>query len=561
MTQLIHKIVLLLCILGCSASVMAASSSEAEYKKLSKSWTLNADGSKEFHYNMELTIYTYTAMRSKYGESFVTYNPKYQTLKINSSYTKQKDGTIVKTPDNAFVEVLPSSAANAPYYNGLKEMVIVHTGLELGATIYLDYTLTTKAGYMPELDIVEPIEQSSPVKEYNISISVPNGDELNYGTVNYNSKANEKTSNGIRQVSWSFKNVPAASRAPYRNSDAPLFIATTYPSQKEALNTLYAQLETKESMPLLSLAETVTSGKSSDAEKVQAVLSFVHNDFAHSSLSLEETGYLIRPVEDVINSAYGTNAELINLMQGLLSALKIENEVCAMYPIPNPDSKMGLKNVRLFIKAMADNRTWLLNPNTESMDEAGWMSGRYYIADLKNGTEVTMPVVNADIKYDIAITVNSGKASLQVKSDISEALKSYVGSPEKSLEANVSEQNGIMIVSLPDSPKGIAHSAYVKGNTTRDCNLVLPYASNETYSYSVQIPDGKECITPVLEKNLSNAAGTVQVTVRQNGNTMEVKRNIKLNSSTISKADYTAFHTLLATWVNENYNVLMFKDK
>ena len=88
-------------------------------------------------------------MNSLYGETFIVYDPAYQQLKINESYTRQVDGTIVTTPANAFVEVLPSAAANAPAYNGLKEMVVVHTGLELGATIYLDYTVTTDAGALP----------------------------------------------------------------------------------------------------------------------------------------------------------------------------------------------------------------------------------------------------------------------------------------------------------------------------------------------------------------------------------------------------------------------------
>lgn len=114
-------------LLTISASAFAAS--EAEYQKLAKSWTLHADGSQEFRCNMELTLFTHTAMNSTYGESFIVYNPEYQTLTINTSYTKQKDGNIVKTPANAFVEVLPAKAADAPAYNGLKEMVVVRTGL------------------------------------------------------------------------------------------------------------------------------------------------------------------------------------------------------------------------------------------------------------------------------------------------------------------------------------------------------------------------------------------------------------------------------------------------
>lgn len=107
--------------------------SEAEFGKLTKAYTLHADGSQEIRVQKELTLFTHAAMNRVYGESFIIYNPEFQTLKIHDSYTRQKDGTIVKTPENALLEVLPSAAADAPAYNGLKEMVVVHTGLELGA--------------------------------------------------------------------------------------------------------------------------------------------------------------------------------------------------------------------------------------------------------------------------------------------------------------------------------------------------------------------------------------------------------------------------------------------
>lgn len=80
--------------------------SEAEFGKLVKSYTLRTDGSQEMRVQKELTLFTHAAMNGLYGESFIIYNPAYQELKIHESYTRQKDGSIVKTPDNAFVEVL-----------------------------------------------------------------------------------------------------------------------------------------------------------------------------------------------------------------------------------------------------------------------------------------------------------------------------------------------------------------------------------------------------------------------------------------------------------------------
>ncbi len=76
MTNILHKLALLLCLLAITASAFAGP--EAEYKKLSKAYTLNADGSQEFRYSMELTLFTHTAMNGTYGESFIVYNPQYQ---------------------------------------------------------------------------------------------------------------------------------------------------------------------------------------------------------------------------------------------------------------------------------------------------------------------------------------------------------------------------------------------------------------------------------------------------------------------------------------------------
>jgi len=61
------------------------------------------------------------------------------------------DGKKVETPSNAFNEILPSFAAGAPAFNGLRDMVITHTGLERGAVINLDYTLHTAKDNTPAL--------------------------------------------------------------------------------------------------------------------------------------------------------------------------------------------------------------------------------------------------------------------------------------------------------------------------------------------------------------------------------------------------------------------------
>ena len=584
MTNLINKIICLLIVLGTAISVSAAP--EAEFKKLIKSWTLNTDGSQEFHYNMELTIYSYLAMRSLYGESFIQYNPEYQTFKINSSYTKQKDGTIVKTPDNAFVEVLPRSAADAPAYNHLKEMVVVHTGLELGATIYLDYTITTKAGYLPGLDIFEPIQQASPIKEYSLSVTVPVDKDLSYSLANPQVMAKVNVEEGMRTISWKLKNVKPASLAPMQrieSGDMQYLACSTFETNKEAMNYLFGQFDRPESMPLISLAETLTEGKNTDTEKLQAIHSFIVNDFAHSRLSLSETGYHIRPAEDVIRSAYGTDAELINLLYGLLAAAKIETKVCAAYPVKDPQECSILKAVRLFIQAKADGQTYLLTSGSSKMSEIGWTADYCDIRDLKTGEEVDLTPCSPNLSYDVTMKLSDKEVVSSIKANIPAAFVAYSDSKATAFSAgdknaSVSQKENVITVNyrttgkvesvpgyyllrLPDSPAGVAHQPYASFNSTRDCNLFLPYAPNETYTYTIEVPANMELSTPTAEKNISNAAGNCLLSIKQTGNKVEVSRSLKINSNLIKRADYTVFHALMAAWATINDTPILFKQK
>ncbi len=589
MTNLINKItclkiMCLLAALGTAAFVSAAP--EAEYKRLVKSWTLNADGSQEFRCNMELAIYSYLAMRSLYGESFIQYDPEYQALQIHSSYTKQKDGTIVETPDNAFVEVLPRTAADAPAYNRLKEMVVVHTGLELGATIYLDYTITSKAGYLPGLDIFETIRQDSPVKEYSLSVTVPEGKDVSYCLADPQVEPQVKTEGGMRTIRWDLKDVKPASLAPMQrieSGDVQYLACSTFKTGKEAMECLSGQFDRPESMPLLSLSETLTEGKDTDTEKLLAIHGFIVNEFAHSRLSLSETGYRIRPAEDVIRTAYGTDAELANLLYGLLSAAGIEAKACAACPVKGLRELPILKAVSLFVQAKADGQTYLLAPDSPEMSEAGWTAGYCNIWDLMTGEAAGLDPFPPGISYEAALKLTDKEAVADIKANIPSAFVAYsdpraeafsAGDKEASVSregnrttvryrttAKVESVPGYCLLRLPDSPAGASRRPYASFNSARDCNLFLPYAPDEAYAYAIEVPADMELGTPAGEKDIANAVGRCNLSVKQNGNKVEVSRRLKINSNIVRRADYPAFHALMAAWATICDAPLLFKRK
>ena len=126
-----------------AAAASAQLQPDAEYNVIRRSYMLNNDGSMDIRYRKEIKLIrnrAITAYADK-GETFITYNPTFESLTINDCYTIMSDGTKVVTPANAFVQQLPSECSDCGRLNGIREMAIVHTALEYNCTIVLDYTI------------------------------------------------------------------------------------------------------------------------------------------------------------------------------------------------------------------------------------------------------------------------------------------------------------------------------------------------------------------------------------------------------------------------------------
>lgn len=71
-------------------------------------------------------------------------------------------------------------------------------------------------------------------------------------------------------------------------------------------------------------------------------MNYVHG-LGTSRLSLSETGYRIRPATEVIRTAYGTEAEKINLLAGLLQKAGLQGEIKVACGVEALGRLFGLK--------------------------------------------------------------------------------------------------------------------------------------------------------------------------------------------------------------------------
>lgn len=524
-----------------SMALTAQATPEARFGKLSKTYTLHADGSQELRVQKELTLYTHAAMNSLYGETFIVYNPQYQQLEIHDSYTQQKDGTIIRTPANAFVEVLPSAAANAPAYNGLKEMVVVHTGLELGATICLDYSIKSRAGYLPELDICCPIKELSPIDEFTFRIEVPEGKTLHYELLNASARPAEANKDGMKSITWKLKNVePRPYSYPSLRSSLglvqqaasgmmPVLVASTWTNYADALKALTRQFAAGDRTVVENKLTELKQVAQKDSTDLRTAIAAYMDRLYRSNqckVSLGETGYRLRPASEVIRSAYGTQAELVNLDVTLQKAagLKAEVAVCALRPSVADNCGLG-SIVSVVAKSDATPKGVALQ-GTEEARLQSYMT----VTDLQ-AQPLELPFRSIQgTQQDV----------LEVKADNSQSLP-----------------NGWQIVSLKPTSVALPLYAYAANTTIRE-NILLPQTVTMTSKTQVKLPTGASWI-PKSDKELTNKCGKVSFTYCSDADGVTVTRSISITQQLLTPQTYRDFYALMAEWRDTNNHTLLLK--
>ncbi|MDL2255476.1 DUF3857 domain-containing protein [Parabacteroides sp. OttesenSCG-928-K15] len=524
----IYKVLCTLCLIAASITNSYAAS-EAEYGKVAKSWILNADGSQEYRYSMELTLFTHTAMNSTYGESFILYNPKFQELEIITSYTRQKDGTRINTPENAFVEVLPRNAADAPAYNHLKEMVVVHTGLELGATIYLEYVLKTKPGYFAALDISEFLQETSPVKTYSATVCVPENTPIHCQLTGTTVRTTEEIKNGIKTINCTLNNVPALSREPFQaqnRNNSPRLTASTYSSLEDALAILSKSLHIGTNMEAEAFATYTTEEATTGKEKAELIQKHIVQNMGTCQVTPEQTGYKTRNASLALRTAYGTLAEKAILLTVMLNAVEVPAEIVVIYP--GNMQPVGLKSIKGFaVKAKIDGKNTYLSPASmvvPTIEQRGELDQLYTLSGKPVEVKAT-PLTIAETK-EVKLTKEQSK-------------------------------NGYIVYTLPIISKGIDVWGVRTLNTQRSELFELPAMLDEEITYVITLDEGIN-IKASAPVSISNAAGQFSQTMLQEGNKVTVKRAIKLNKQQYLPAEYRQMRELINEWVNPSRQTLLF---
>ncbi len=579
-----------------------AQDGDAVFNKIIHEYTLHDNGSTEFREYKEVKLLSHMSFHRLYGETFIIFNPAYQEIIINDAYTIMADGQKVIVPDNAFNEVLPREAAYAAPYNGLRELVITHTGLEVGATIYLDYTLMTKAGYVQTFMGEELINDIVPIGEKKVIIRIPADQELQYKVLNLRTSAELIQDRGMNIYTFSFRGLSAQTHE--WGSDHEL-LPRLFFSAATDLDRAYFPFVSQPAFTYQANAEmeaAVQELKKTNAEDLMlalAIQKMVVNDIATWNLPLEYAAFKCRTPEEVWNSNGGTVLEKNVLLATLFLKAGLAATPVAIIPEKYFDRNVGSlyifkdfavqakvgKGERLYFSAThmsAQNLAFsetghkflLLDGAIESLrtfDAANGPSGIIYHGNFSNDNN---EVLKGNLHVELSGSVNP---YYNLAQDTAYAKRFYSGAKNAKLlslgqnesifdleiehKAAFDVYGDYVFMNVPASSSGTSSWGFSYIEKGRQTPIKLRELINEQYHYIINLPDGYTLVSPAVDLNIDNPIGMVRITLRQEGNILYSTREITLKKTLVQYKEFDAFNELWKAWMNPSMKQIVFKKQ
>jgi hypothetical protein len=603
--------ILLTSILLLPSSILVYSQDEnydAVYLQLKKEYTLNPDGSWDYRYVKKQKLQTYRSFHNLYGETFIVYNPDFQSLKVNEVYTIMADGRKNPSPANAFNEVLPGVAANAPAYNKLREMVITHSGTERNAILNLDYVLhSAKSAFFPSFIGNEILAENEPIKELTLVIRVPIKDKLKYLLLN-SPVIPVVTQEGALQVfTWKFTNVPAISPEDFQkggNDLYPRIIFSPDINRNELYNAFMAQSAFYKIPGLNEEMKQMVAGLSSqNKEKSDLILKLqekVINELRLYPVPFKYTDLFIRTPQETWNSNGGTPIEKAALLAALLKeagvnaspVLMIRNslynesigtmsdiedflvkaELPGSGPVYlsvttlNPQNLFYVFPERAFVE-LGRNDAGIADIHVE---KSSFLKNKINLAgtftiDLKNqlSGEISFTETNGTNPY-LMLLRDKNKAKSLIGGGLSSAdLKdpgiTKMGMDQSSVVIAVQKDKAFRsdsdyyFLQLPLITNGIESMGIHLLPRDRNTPLEIPSIIEENYDFTYVIPEKMKTFIPKEIKEIKNDVGSFLFEVKTEGKKVVVHKSLKLEKRLIQPAEYPEFKALMDHWNADRY--------
>lgn len=538
-------VILAVCMMA--AAFAKAPEKDAVYKLVSKSYTLNTDGSTEFRKRTELQIFTRMTF-DHFGETFITYNPDFQELIINEAYTIRKDGSKVETPQNAFNPMLPEGCTKCERLNGIRTMVVTHTALEYDAVIVLDYSIRSKNFFFQELLEKVDLQEEVPVEKYVVSVTTPDYKPAKFvlnGKLSYTES--ENSNKNMKTTTMTFADLPALPTDEYLFPGE--YKAVTFYTMDESHH-IVGKIAQQNAMQKFSNQKITDFFRSrvkedmTDMDKVLSVRDYIHDNIRTNHLDARVLNYMFASPQQVWESNCALPIEKNILLAGVLQSLGYDAQFVFLTETltKDPTSMVYVKvgEIYYYISAneIEDLSLYVLHPKASfiGLDDQQWAQGKI------------------DIKVDVVADIIIDKGNLSnpqvdvkrknVESPLTETLRPQEIEVAK---ASVSQiNNKYYELTIDDGNYGTqVRSVNIHNDRQYD---VCTDGAVEKYVYTVKLPANVRVLTKPVHKEITVEKAKLLIDVQIDGQTVTITRQLNLPFDWVTAKSAKAFKAMMGEW-------------
>lgn len=539
-------ILIIIAICAMSTVMAKAPEKDAVYKLISKSYTLNKDGSTEFRKRTELQIFTRMTF-DHFGETFITYNPDFQELIINEAYTIRKDGSKVETPANAFNPMLPDGCTKCERLNGIRTMVVTHTALEYDALIVLDYTIRSKNFFFQELMEKVDLQEEVPVEKYVVSITAPdyklakfqlNGENLSY------TKAESKDKDDLTTV-YTFTNLPEAPTCDLVFPSAWSSLTFYTLDNPEAI---ISRIATQNSLNKFA-NEKITeffrnrfTGEMTDMDKILLVRDYIHDYIHMNDVDAKTLNYMFASPQQVWESNCATPIEKDILLVGVLQSLGYDAELAFKGNTLSSD-------LETVVRVTINNRTYYISANeAEDLSLDAYYTCTFVTQKsiFNTGQKIYSVGVTAAVTFENG-KVDAPKVEISRKDITSPLTRSLQSQELRVAKVDVSQIGSKYYeLTIDDGNYGTdVHAVDIPANLTYNLNTKKSF---EDYVYTITLPANVRCLTKPVHKEITVENAKLLIDVQVDGQTVTINRQLTLPAEGISAKSVKKFKAMMGEW-------------
>lgn len=538
-------VILAVCMMA--AAFGKAPEKDAVYKLVSKSYTLNTDGSTEFRKRTELQIFTRMTF-DHFGETFITYNPDFQELIINEAYTIRKDGSKVETPQNAFNPMLPEGCTKCERLNGIRTMVVTHTALEYDAVIVLDYTIRSKNFFFQELLEKVDLQEEVPVEKYVVSVTTPDYKPAKFvlnGKLSYTES--ENSNKNMKTTTMTFADLPALPTDEYLfPGEYKAFTFYTMDEPHHIVGKIAQQnaMQKFSNQKITDFFRSRVKEDMTDMDKVLSVRDYIHDNIQTNHLDARVLNYMFASPQQVWESNCALPIEKNILLAGVLQSLGYDAQFVFLTETltKDPTSMVYVKvgEIYYYISAneVEDLSLYVLHPKASfiALDDQQWAQGKI------------------DIKVDVVADIIIDKGNLNnpqvdvkrknVESPLTETLRPQEIEVAK---ASVSQiNNKYYELTIDDGNYGTqVRSVNIHNDRQYD---VCTDGAVEKYVYTVKLPANVRVLTKPVHKEITVEKAKLLIDVQIDGQTVTITRQLNLPFDWVTAKSAKAFKAMMGEW-------------